>query len=697
MSRDEAENIVRAVLPPLDPAAVFTELTEADAPDRTVKVHAVIRRCAEENAPASVWMTLRDGLAERRWMTKADFMGAYREYSRAVGAAREQARRAAHATETTGSIYQAGDDGCLYQQRPDGEPRMIAAFVPRVVADVERDDGADRTRMFRIRVTLPTGQIGEIDVPPAKLGDPVDWAARAAGVRAVVLAVLGAREHVRAAAQLLAPENLETRTIYVHTGWRQIGGVWLYLSAAGGLGAAGVAETVMVDLPGKLASYALPDPAGRDLEEIRAAVQASLAILDVAPDAVTVPVLASAYRAPLLLPPDGSVFLAGRTGEGKSQLTALAQQHFGPAMDGQHLPGSWGSTGNSLAELAFLLAGTLFTVDDYVPTGSSADVAKLRRTAEQLLRGAANGAGRDRLDATATLRAARPPRAQILATGEDIPPGQSLRGRMFIVELAKGTLNWQTLGMHQQRGADGTYALAMAGYVRWLAGHLDGGKLTAAGLGDERVKLRAKATGTGQHRRTPDMIASLALGWQTWLDYAADLEAITHDQRDGYARRVWAALVAGADEQADGQRQVDPVQVLLDTLSSAISSGAAHLSALDGAPPSRAGAWGWETVHVGEDIRERGRGERIGWVDGEHVYLDPHAAYTAAVRRATLAGLPALPTEPTLRKRLDEAGKLASVDLSGGKRRLTVRKVVDGERRVQVLHLHASTLGVGGE
>ena len=37
----------------------------------------------------------------------------------------------------------------------------------------------------------------------------------------------------------------------------------------------------------------------------------------------------------------------------KTELAALAQQHYGAGLDARHLPGSWSSMGNSLEALAF--------------------------------------------------------------------------------------------------------------------------------------------------------------------------------------------------------------------------------------------------------------------------------------------------------------------------------------------------------
>jgi hypothetical protein len=100
---------------------------------------------------------------------------------------------------------------------------------------------------------------------------------------------------------------------------------------------------------------------------VRRAVRASLSILGLAADSVTVPLLAAVYRAPLPLLPDCTPWLRGLSGALKTALCALAQQHFGAGMDAQHLPGSWESTANRLEIDAHALANAVFVVDDFRP------------------------------------------------------------------------------------------------------------------------------------------------------------------------------------------------------------------------------------------------------------------------------------------------------------------------------------------
>src|SRR5262249_6141580 len=158
----------------------------------------------------------------------------------------------------------------------------------------------------------------------------------------------------------------------------------------------------------------------------------------------------------------------GPTGQGKTELAALAQQHYGAGLDARHLPGSWASTGNALEGLAFAAAHALLTVDDFAPTGSPADVQRFHREADRLLRAQGNRAGPQGMRPDGGLRPAKPPRGIILSTGEDVPRGQSLRARLLVMELAPGELDWARLTACQGDAAAGLYAQALAGYLRWL-------------------------------------------------------------------------------------------------------------------------------------------------------------------------------------------------------------------------------------
>lgn len=286
-------------------------------------------------------------------------------------------------------------------------------------------------------------------------------------------------------------------------------------------------------------------PTGAELTET---VRASLGLLRLGALRVTAPLLAGVYRA-VLGDADFSLHLAGPTGCYKSEAVALAQQHFGAGLDARHLPASWSSTGNALEGLAFAAKDALLVVDDFSPAGSSADVQRAHREADRLFRGQGNRSGRQRMRPDGTLRPTRPPRGLTLSTGEDVPRGQSLRARLWVVEVSPGDLGPKppdpnpALTACQRHAAEGIYAAALAGFLCWLAPRYAD---VHRGLRAEAAELRERARGDGQHARTPAMVADLAIGLRYLLDFAEAVGAITSAEREQLARDSWAALREGS-------------------------------------------------------------------------------------------------------------------------------------------------------
>jgi hypothetical protein len=335
----------------------------------------------------------------------------------------------------------------------------LTNFTARIVADVSEDDGAEVERLFEIEAML-SGRRHAFTVP-ARQFPGMGWVAEHLGAGAIVRPGFGVRDHARAAIQMLSGE-IPTRRVYAHTGWRKIGGEWLYLHAGGTVGgsAGGEGSEAQVELSGTLRERELPTAAPEG-EELRGAVRESLGLLEVAPGGISYPLLAAAYRAPLG-ESDFSIHVSGATGEGKSEFAALFQQHYGAELDARSLL-SWESTENAIEGQAFTLKDQLLILDDFAPTGTSYDIQRWHKKADRVLRAKGNRSGRQRMRPDTTLRPEKPPRALIISTGEDVPRGQSLRARMIVLELSPGDLDWERLTGCQSAAGAGLYALAMSG------------------------------------------------------------------------------------------------------------------------------------------------------------------------------------------------------------------------------------------
>jgi hypothetical protein len=587
-------------------------------------------------------------------------------------------------------VVYAVRDGVICRRIVRGDTttwQRLCNFEARIVEQIRHDDGSDNVSLT---YTIHSPQHGELrGVDATKFGS-LEWASRW-GAKAIVAADLGARSHLPVAIQTLSQDTVISRTIYTHLGWRNIDGIRVYLHADGAIGAAGSVEGIAVEPVGSLADYGIDPPT-----DTAACVRAAFRFLEIGPAIVTYPLLAAAVRAPLaeFLPASCSVFVVGDTGVLKSAVLGVLQSFYGTTFaNGKHFPANWSSTANSLERVAFLAKDALVVIDDFVPKGSRADTDKLHQTAERVLRGQGNLAGRQRMRADTSLRTEYFPRGLIAASGEDLPRGRSLVARLVVLQLAKGDVDTTVLTELQKHAADGLLAGAMHGYLRWLAPRGDVRRLRYA---KRQQWLRAKFQGS--HARTPENAAQLYLGMEEFLRFALDVGALDLKQANFYARRTREVLIRHAMLQDIQDREENPVPYFFDLLGSVLLSGMGHVAdVVDGREPGESPErYGWEqrTFGAGEHARQEwvARGERIGWVreSADELYLDHNVAF-ATVSKLAERQARSLGVQPrTLWKRLSEQKLLKS---SKADRNLQEITVVGVKKTV----LHLSLLKVLGE
>jgi len=590
---------------------------------------------------------------------------------RAAAASDIKETRIGEYVEVRGELFRA-------KTLPRGEEILIPLtnFTARIIADIERDDGAEKTRHFEVEVRR--GARTATTVVPLSEFFAMRWPVEALGCDAVVHAGAGAAEHARSAIQLLS-HDARRRTVFAHTGWRKIDGAWSYLHGGGAIGADGPIDGVEVDLPPELEPLKLELP-----DDPAAALRASLNLLDLGPDRITVPLLGAVVRA-VLGGADFTIFLYGRTGVFKTELAALAQSHFGSGFDARHLPANFTSTANSNEGLAFLAKDAILAVDEFAPPASGSERDTIHRDASRLLRSQGNAAGRARMRSDGTLRPAKPSRALLLATGEDLPRGQSARARMFVVEVPAGAIDAAKLTRCQQDAASGLYAQATACFARWLAPQLDE---VREGFRNFCNDVRPRFS--HEHARTADIRAQLTSALGVFAKFLAEAGVLADSELATFQFRAMAALKEAADAQADFVEAIEPVGAFFRLLCAAIGSGSAHLADPHGGPPAgRESACGWRPAALGEGAWLP-QGVRVGWIHNDDLFLERETAYRAAQAMAPdRAGVEVSPG--TLTRRLHERGLLASVEAN--RRTLTIRRTVEG-RRIDVLHLRAEILGL---
>ena len=325
-------------------------------------------------------------------------------------------------------------DGGIYLTNSSGGSVPLSNFTGRIVEDIKLDDGSGLIeRRFIIE-----GSLGRADVPASQF-EGMSWVTREWGALAIITPGNLIKPHLAAAMKTLSGGHVQ-RTVYAHLGWRKIGERLVYLHADGAIDANGRFEGVEVQPGAALSEFRLPIP-----RDILRAVRASLKILNLGPARDHL----SPSRRDLLCAScrvrsgDVSLFLTGASGTFKTAIAMLAQAHWGATHT--RPPANWASTPNSLERIAFQAKDALLLIDDFAPRGSIYDIQKLHAAAERLLRAQANRSGRHRMNADGSLRAEMYPRGLIVATGEDVPSGHSLRARLLVVEISPGDIDRASL------------------------------------------------------------------------------------------------------------------------------------------------------------------------------------------------------------------------------------------------------------
>ncbi|PTA68998.1 hypothetical protein [Deinococcus arcticus] len=595
------------------------------------------------------------------------------------------------------------------------QAEVLADFAAFITAEVIEEDGSgDARRVFQIEGHRPDGAPlypPTVTVSTAEFSG-MAWPVAKWGGEARLPAGQGKKDKARDAVQVLSnARGYPQRTVYQHTGWIEHPEHGpLYLSAGAVIGAAGGVDGVAVELGGRLAAYTLPDPTRREdgqprpPEEVRAAVRASLDLLALAPDAVAVPLLGAVWRAPLG-PADFVVWTVGETGRHKTAFMGLVMAHYGARWGRKFLPSGRNTSANALESNAFRVKDALFVIDDFKPSGSAGDRAKLDGAASRVIQGAADGAGRGTLTADRRTRAALYPRGLIATSAEDLPRGHSNRARLVVVDVARPLIDSRAksaayLSGEEKAGA-GVYALALAAYVQGVAGQAGGVRVDSVA---HRARVRALAPQfEGAHGRTGDAAAELAYGWEVFLSFAVKVGAAEEGEALGLWDRVTAALQDTAQGQAQHLQDADPVARALAVLGGLLAQGRVSLEDLrrGGQPdPDAAPLCGWQrrtlpgqtgeeetwstkpgAVMVGYHLHEGGQDWAAFLPDALHEALQ------RAVQGQAGAVLPdAAKLWGNMRDRLHPAGLMRCEAEAGGRVRATAkRKTPDGQRRHLVM------------
>jgi len=599
---------------------------------------------------------------------------------------------------------------------PDGSSGIIefplCDFVCSIKEEVTQDDGLTDATFLRIEGRRASGALLPLVDVPAKsfYSSQGNWANEHWGTLPFIYPGAAKKDNLRACIHLFSQLNgdVPRRTVFKFTGWRKIDGTPHYLTGSGAITESGLVDGVEVDLgAGHMSRYQLPAPLIG--EQLKIAVADALALLDVCPAKphIGVALLAAVARAALgeCHPTDFAIWMHGLTGSKKSAVAAIALAFYGN-FTARSFPGNWSDSVNDAEAKSHQAKDAIFVMDDFKPSVSQTEAAKLHAMAERLIRNTGNQAGRGRRDSTMQAKAAPYNRSMMLVTAEDLPRGQSLLGRLLILELTRADVDNSVLTRLQQAVQAGSLAGLMSAYLQWLAPRLDQLKKDFP-KNVETFRNAALRDGlASSHPRAPEIYANLAAGVETFLEFLEDSGMMTSEQSNVLLSTVETELQQAFSEQGAYQTDQDETERFLQLLRAAFSSGNAHIACRlnQGPPPSRPFAWGWrgDAVDMVGDKIFKPQGDCIGWHCGTtgttpaEVWLQQDTAFKVVQQFARSQGDSFLISASSLWRRMHEKGLIVKTepDIKNNRPRLAIKRMVAG-RNVRVMILAADLIESG--
>jgi uncharacterized protein DUF927 len=499
-------------------------------------------------------------------------------------------------------------DGMLHYQR-----ELLCNFSARITHQLTMDDGQNMPKVkYTLEAKMADGRVmPTIEIDAEEFEEIRKWVPRHYGADAISFVPPAQMYRISTAIKEISRnDGMKRETVHTHTGWATVAGKRAFLTAGGAISADGLDPDVRVDLGhNRLALYRLPDPPKGEV--LQQAIKQSLAFLQLAPLHVTAPLWSMMYGAPLMpvFSLNAVPWIYGPTQSGKSTLTMLALTHFGPEfIKGRdyQAPKDWLSTVTDLEGAMFATKDLPLVIDDFAPqfTGMG-DARDIHKRAHQVVRSVGNRSSRGRANADLTERAQRPPRGLVIGTAELPLEGQSIVGRMIYVPVEKADVfpEGNRLDEAQKIAGPGSglYALAMAGYVQWLATKWDD-VIDDARKYHERANTYARTVFPSSQSRMMDYYAHLMTYARTALRWMVEVGALTTVAAQEMANvELPAALASVLSNQTKRVANQSPVVKLFEAIADLLLSRRAYLEKRTGtteSPPHDAVLIGWWEANV---------------------------------------------------------------------------------------------------
>lgn len=545
--------------------------------------------------------------------------------------------------------------------------RLLCNFVAIINEEITVDDGLEIHKIFKVAGKHEQGYDLPVITVPENPFLSMNWIIGKWGARCIIEPGQAVKDRLRHCIQKIS-KNTSNKTIFKFTGWNFYNNRWIYLHSGGAIGA----SNIEVSLDGRLKNYKFPEKCNLIYKNAEEMFEE---FTNCAPKKVILPLLAFVFLTPLNeflrhtgIEPKFIIYLLGKTGCGKSTITAILLSFFGN-FSGTELPMSFMDTANSIVSKAFTLKDVLTCVDDYKPSGKY-DMSAMDKTAQQLVRSYGERTGRQRLKSDSSEMKQKYPRGNAILTGEQIPRiEESGMARMLILEIESGDVNFNKITQMQENVRNNAYSSIMKMYIQWLQKvFLDENEeifieLLRENFIEYRDRFRNKL-GKIVHPRIPDTLAFLKIGYNYFLEFL-HLEKCKMNLRTKEFDEILENLAKMHSEISLADK---PTVKFITTLKDMITSGTVRIQEKN-----------QQYVGTNTDTNK----PLIGYRDDEFYYFLPKITYNQVCRFYAGQGENFPTTQAALLKQLAEESFIAYE-----KGRNTLIKQINSNIRARFIWFH---------
>ena len=565
----------------------------------------------------------------------------------------------------------------------------VCNFSARILRTVEVEDSEVKEWTHDLETTF-RGKRKVIEVTDAQLNDPTSFISLIDSRCSIAPQKKG---HVSQSIREAPSDDFEHDFVYASSGWKTIDGERCFLFSGGAITPNGLREDIEVDLGSEaFKNYRFERVATDD--EVRSLAGPVLRLLDHGKNKVNLPLFCSMFSTPLGL--RTTSWYTGKTETGKTHLVALFLNFFGSEWTVDNLPGSWAASAAWGRAALHSLRHLPLVMDDYKVDASSKDPQALSRIANEMVTSVYNGSHAGRANPDGTARESKPPQSSLISTGETTFSGESAHTRMVEVILSKNYAETFDQTIYEEAIARRSeFAPFMASYLQWAAQNYE---TVVASIPEQEARFRkliekrlrefaaANGENASQFARPAGVLTRLLLGGINLFKFLYEKGAISNSDFSKLSELLIDDLVRATvakRAEIDANRHE---RSCLDAIRSLLDSKKAHLAdASDGTEPRTPIVCGWSKRQGKDGSVYEPKGDCIGWIDSNYVYLDWKTTHRVLLREFRHDEFVHLGDRVLLRQ-LKEQQMLAKTD---GPNNCPKKTIAGKSKRVAWLHAEA--------